>query len=110
MRHEPAPAEERLWQLLRNRQLGGFKFRRQTPMPPYIADFYCAELGLIVELDGDSHAETAQYDSRRTSKLVINGMAVIRFANTDVFDHMDAVLEEILDECERIASSKSPSP
>ncbi len=61
MRHDPAPAEAKLWQLLRNRQLGGFKFRRQTPMPPFIADFYCAELKLIIELDGDSHTETRQY-------------------------------------------------
>jgi very-short-patch-repair endonuclease len=110
MRHDPAPAEAKLWQLLRNRQLGGFKFRRQTPMPPFIADFYCAELKLIIELDGDSHTETRQYDANRTKRLMRDGTHVIRFLNTDVFDHIDAVLEEILCECEQLSNSKSPSP
>jgi very-short-patch-repair endonuclease len=110
MRHEPAPAESKLWQCLRNRQLGGFKFRRQTPLAPYIADFYCVELALIVELDGDSHAERAEYDERRTRRLVRDGLHVIRFLNVDVYSHPDAVLTEILGECERLAKTKTPSP
>jgi very-short-patch-repair endonuclease len=110
MRHEPAPAESKLWQCLRNRQLGGFKFRRQAPLVPYIADFYCVELALIVELDGDSHAERTEYDARRTVRLTRDEKHVIRFLNVDVFQHLDAVLSEILGECERLANSKSPSP
>ena len=99
MRREPAPAEAILWQCLRNRQLGGYKFRRQTPLPPFIADFYCAELRLIVELDGDSHSESELYDASRTERLMRDGYRVIRFLNVDVFSHVDAVLEEILCEC-----------
>ena len=108
-RKESAPAEAKMWQGLRNRQLGGFKFRRQTPLPPYIADFYCLQTGLVVELDGDSHAQQETYDARRTTRLVRDGVNVIRFLNTDVQSNLDAVLEEILFECWRLASSKSPS-
>jgi very-short-patch-repair endonuclease len=110
MRHEPAPAEVKMWQCLRNRQLGEYKFRRQTPLPPYIADFYCAELELVVELDGDSHAEREHYDARRTQRLIRDGLHVIRFLNVDVQSHLDSVLEEILCECEQLSNPKSPSP
>jgi very-short-patch-repair endonuclease len=110
MRHEPAPAEAKLWQCLRNRQLAGFKIRRQTPLPPFIADFYCAECQLVIELDGDSHAENEAYDARRSQRLMRDGLHVIRFLNVDVQLHLDAVLSEILLECERLAHSKSPSP
>jgi very-short-patch-repair endonuclease len=110
MRHEPAPAEMKIWQCIRNRQLGDFKFRRQAPLPPFIADFYCPQVNLIVELDGDSHAERGTYDSQRTKKLERDGLHVIRFLNTDVMQHLDAVLGEILEECVRLLASKSPSP
>ena len=117
MRHEPAPAEQKLWRCLRNRQLNGFKFRRQVAFGTYIADFYCAECGLIVELDGDSHSEREAYDERRTADLETQGLAVVRFVNTDAFDHLDSVLEAILTECEardsgapRAGPSPQPSP
>jgi len=84
---------------LRNRQLSGFKFRRNQPTPPFIADFYCAEIGLIVELDGASHERRAAYDGSRTIRLARDGHHVIRFLNVDVFDHLDAVLEAIVAEC-----------
>ena len=99
-----------MWRCLRDRQLGGFKFRRQSPQPPYIADLFCAQIQLIVELDGDSHAEQEAYDARRTQRLMRGGLHVIRFLNTDVQSHLDAVLEEILRECDRLSTSKSPSP
>jgi adenine-specific DNA-methyltransferase len=108
MRHEPAPAEAKMWSCLRDRQLGGFKFRRQTPIPPYIADFLCVQVRLIVELDGDSHAERDEYDTRRTVKLTRDGYSVIRFLNSDVMNHLDAVLEEILGECERLSIARKP--
>ena len=100
MRHEPAPAEQKLWWCLRNRRLNGFKFRRQYPLRGYVADYYCAESRLIVELDGESHEGREQYDERRTNTLIDEGLRVIRFVNTDVFEHLDAVLEAILAECE----------
>ncbi len=80
--------------------------RRNGPTSP----IFTAQAGLIVELDGDSHAEQAEYDARSTQRLVRGGSHVIRFTNTDVRLHLDPVLEEILRECERLSTSKSPSP
>ena len=99
LRRARIPAESKLWQCLRNRQLGGFKFRRNQPTPPFIADFYCAEMRLIVELDGGSHESRKEYDESRTVRLERDGHRVIRFLNVDVFDHLDSVLEAILEEC-----------
>jgi very-short-patch-repair endonuclease len=106
MRREGAPAEKRLWQLLRDRQLNGFKFRRQHPIGPFIADFYCAERRLVVELDGDSHEERVEYDQKRTAFLEADANRVLRVLNTDVFENIDSVLLSILKACE----SEEPSP
>ena len=97
-------AEARLWQRLRNRMLGGFKFRRQFPVGPYIADFVCIERKLIVELDGGQHADNLA-DERRTRFLELRGYRVIRFWNPDVLSNTDGVLEMILLELE-----KAPQP
>src|SRR6266542_588296 len=85
MRKEAAPAEEKLWKLLRDRQLNGLKFRRQHRLDNYIADFYCYEAKPVVELDGDSHGERERYDAARTKRLTRGGNRVIRFLNDDVF-------------------------
>jgi very-short-patch-repair endonuclease len=108
MRHERIPAERLVWQCVRNRQLGGWKFRRQAPIGCFVADFYCHELKLIVELDGDSHVGQADADRVRTSILERHGCTVIRFLNVDVFDHLDAVLKAIYAECERIIDGSTP--
>jgi very-short-patch-repair endonuclease len=100
LRHARIPAEMKLWQCLRNRQLGGFKFRRNQPLAPFIADFFCAEANLVVELDGASHGPRIIYDARRTIRIERDGNSVIRFANEDVLYHLDAVPEEILAECQ----------
>lgn len=100
MRKEAAPAKKILWACLRNRQLGGFKFRRQHSVGWCIIDFYCAERNLGVELDGDSHSERVQYDERRTEELTRQGISIVRYVNTDVFDALDAVLEELLERLE----------
>jgi len=109
MRHEQVSAEKKLWHVLRNRQLNNYKFRRQQPVGPFIADFYCTEAMLVVELDGSSHDDRVEYDARRTTRLMRDGHHVIRFANGDVHWNLDAVLEEILSECERL-SPRRPSP
>jgi very-short-patch-repair endonuclease len=101
LRQDAAPAETKLWWCLRNRRLGGYKFRRQHPVAPFIADFYCSEADLIVELDGDSHAINETYDAARTKRLERDGYRVIRFTNSDVGKYLDAVLLEIFEECER---------
>jgi very-short-patch-repair endonuclease len=110
MRGESAPAEQKLWSCLRDRQLGGYKFRRQHVLGAYIADFYCHECRLVVEIDGNSHGHREAYDATRTQILQRGGELVIRFANEDVHDFLDAVLEAILEECERIRDSTAPSP
>ena len=95
LRSNSTDAEKVLWQALRNRQLGGFKFRRQHPIPPYIVDFVCLEHRLIVELDGGQHAETQTYDGARTSMLEQAGYKVMRFWNNEFLNNRDAVLEQI---------------
>src|SRR5687768_13153998 len=95
MRKEDAPAETILWACLRNRQLGGFKFRRQHAIGRYIIDFYCAERKLGVELDGDSHSERVTYDERRSHALAGDGITIVRYPNTDVFESLDGLLESL---------------
>ena len=107
MRKESAPAEQKLWRCLRDRQLNGFKFRRQHVVGPYIADFYCHQVRLIVELDGGSHEQRETYDATRTKIIERGGDLVVQFKNQDVFDFLDAVLEDILTHCEM---RRAPSP
>ncbi len=82
-----------LWRRLRGNQLQGFKFRRQRPIPPYIADSCCIEARLIVELDGSQHHAVG--DQARTQWLQSKGWAVLRFWNNDVLFSLDAVVEAI---------------
>jgi very-short-patch-repair endonuclease len=109
MRHESAPAEQILWWCLRDRRMGGHKLRRQHVIEPYVADFYCHALRLIIELDGDSHGDRQAYDHRRTKFLERDGLRVVRFLNSDVFDHLDSVLDVIFRVCERL-STAGPHP
>ena len=113
LRREMTDVEKILWYHLRNRRLGGFKFRRQYPMGSYVVDFICVECKLIVELDGGQHAEQTIYDSKRTAWIEKQGYKVIRFWNNEVTRQKDAVLERIareLHEREDIACGKSPHP
>src|SRR5437016_2351176 len=114
MRNQPAPCEQKLWSVLRNRQLNGFKFRRQYFAGRYAADFYCAACRLIVEIDGISHFDRLQYDAIRTQRLSADGFDVIRFGNVDVHENLDGVLETILDACEQrcapVIPDSHPSP
>jgi very-short-patch-repair endonuclease len=112
LRHELTDCERLLWQHLRNRQLGGFKFRRQYPLPPYVLDFYCAELGLAAELDGGQHfSDEALYkDAERSRYLERYGVRVLRFSNREVLAQMPEVLAEILRQAEIAAPHPSPLP
>ena len=89
-------SEAVLWNALRNRQLDGFKFRRQFPIEGYFADFACIDARLVVELDGWSHGHREAYDARRTEAIEACGFAVLRLANEDVAENLDGVLETIL--------------
>ncbi len=95
LRREGTDAERKLWSRLRNRQLGGAKFRRQYPIPPYVADFCCVEARFIVELDGGQHAERSLEDARRTASLEAKGYRVLRFWDNQALTETEAVLEVI---------------
>jgi very-short-patch-repair endonuclease len=109
LRREAPFPERLLWARLRSGQLEGWKFRRQHPVGPYITDFACIELKLIVELDGDTHGEPGQIrrDAVRTAFLEGEGWQVIRFWNVDVMDSLDGVLRQI-EETSRFLSSREP--
>jgi very-short-patch-repair endonuclease len=96
-RQTQTEAEQVLWSCLRNRKLNGFKFRRQHPIAGFIADFFCLECNLIVEVDGDYHNEIKQrqYDEERTYQLNELKIKVIRFKNREVIENRDFVLREI---------------
>ncbi len=97
LRREQTEAERKLWSRLRNRQLDGWKFKRQVPKGRYILDFYCAEAALIVELDGGQHAEenAVRHDAKRTKYLQESGYRIVRFWNHEVFEDIDTVLQSI---------------
>jgi len=120
LRRTMTEAEIILWNELRNKKLNGYKFRRQHPIKNYVADFYCHEARLVVEVDGEIHKDesTKEYDEKRTHDLKEFGIKVIRFANKDILNTIDEVLFKISMEiqlslsmlqCQPGTSSPSPS-
>ena len=95
LRRKETDAERKLWQNLRGRQLGGYKFRRQHSLGSPIADFYCPERKLVIELDGGQHLTESLKDAHRTKELNQMGCRVIRFWDHEVLQEIDAVLEAI---------------
>ena len=108
LRREMTPTEKRLWAHLRGRRFAGFKFRRQTPIAGYIADFYCPAARLILELDGESHVGKEAADEDRRQALEAKEFKVLRVWDTHVYDDLDAVLELIWRECEARCGTPSP--
>src|SRR5438876_10552531 len=97
LRHDPTPAERKLWyEFLRDLPV---RFSRQKPLGDYIADFYCASRLLIIEVDGDSHFTAAgeTHDARRTEALQTEGLQVIRVTNLEVMQEFEGVCERIRD-------------
>jgi len=103
--------ETRLWSRLRARQLQGLKFRRQHGIGPYIVDFYCPEQSLVIEVDGDSHADADQIvkDQRRDRYFQSLGLRVIRYINDDILNNLDGVLEDLAERLSSGATSPRPS-
>ena len=95
LRRGMTDAERRLWAVLRGRRLQGYKFRRQHPLGPFIADFACIEHRLVIEADGGQHADNAA-DQRRTAWLESRGWRVLRFWNDNVLADTEGVQEAIL--------------
>jgi very-short-patch-repair endonuclease len=103
MRRVPTDAEAALWKKLRNRRLGGWKFRRQQVVAGYIVDFYCAELNLAIEVDGLVHETQRAADAERDGHLGARGLHVMRVRNEDVESRLGGVLRAVAVRCERIA-------
>jgi len=100
MRHEPVQTEEIFWGIVRNRQIGGYKFKRQVPIGPFIADFVCVERKLIVELDGPFHR--AGHDAERDAFLEVQGFSVLRIKNEEFAGDASGVIAMILHELESL--------
>ena len=108
MRRHPTRAEGRLWQWLRSRRFGGYKFRRQYVFERYIFDFFCPELRLVIEVDGSQHAHNAELDGERDLDLRLRGIRVLRIPNlllrrepVTVWERIDFVAGEALKGVER---------
>jgi very-short-patch-repair endonuclease len=97
LRQRQTDAERLLWSQLRARRLDGLKWRRQVPVGNRVADFLCIDARLIVELDGGHHAEQDATDALRTAELEQDRFVVIRFWNHEVMQHMNMVLDTILE-------------
>jgi 5-methyltetrahydrofolate--homocysteine methyltransferase len=108
-RKERTVPEHLLWRCLRNRQLGGYKFRREYVIGDFIADFACLEARLVVELDGGIHAEQQEYDAMRDRFLVAQGFRVLRFENADLTSNLKEALDLIMRTL-RETSPLIPSP
>jgi very-short-patch-repair endonuclease len=96
LRRNSTEAEKKLWLLLRDRQLQGWKFRRQVPLGPYIVDFYCSEAKLVVEADGGQHANSAS-DDIRTAWLIKNGYRVKRYWNNEIQQNPEGIFIDLLE-------------
>ena len=97
LRREMSPPEAKLWQHLRHRP-GGLKFRRQHPIDPYVADFFCRERALIVEVDGWAHdtAQGARQDAARDARLRERGFQVMRIPAVEIMQNIEVVVQQIM--------------
>jgi very-short-patch-repair endonuclease len=95
LRKNMSDAEQALWNVLRDRQVLGHKFRRQHPFSDYILDFVCLENKLVIEVDGGQHGQQAGYDENRTQELQAAGFCVLRFWNNEVLKEIESVKEKI---------------
>ncbi len=95
-RKNPTVAEIKMWtEVLCMRQFLHYKFLRQKPIANFIVDFYCSELHLVIEIDGDTHGETITYDLERTKLLNARGLMVIRYTNEDILKNIAGVYDDL---------------
>ena len=97
LRKKQTAAEQLLWEILRNSNVLGFKFRRQHQIGAYVADFYCREAEIVIECDRPIHdrVEVWNHDEKRDCYLVGQGLRVLRFSNDRVLHETEAVIVEI---------------
>ena len=101
LRNDATDVERHLWRWLRRRELSGFRFRRQVPIGPYVADFACLEAKVVVEVDGGQHLDRRETDQRRDREIRNRGFQVLRFWDNQVLRETQAVVEEIMRAVER---------
>ena len=111
LRNDPTRAERVLWKSINKSQLG-FKFRRQQSIGVYIVDFYCPEAKMIIELDGSVHGEedVAEKDQRRQTFLEQQKFTVLRYRNEQIKYELEAVLQDIVNQCQRCVYTKQGAP
>lgn len=95
LRKDSTFTEIMLWNYLKGKQIGGYDFDRQKPIDNYIVDFYCKDLLLAIEVDGESHYGNKQKDKKKDSRLNELGVTVLRFDDTDIIYELDKVVEKI---------------
>lgn len=107
LRKNSTEAEKVLWHRLKNKQMEGFKFRRQQIIGRYVVDFVNFERKLVIELDGSQHIIEKKRDRERDHWLQTQGFEVLRCWNNEIFENLDGVLEVVR---EKLLSSPSPNP
>ena len=97
LRKRMTKVERIIWQELRGKKLKGYYFRRQHPIGWYVADFYCAELNLVIEIDGPVHDKEQQklYDLKRDQFMIEQGLTVVRIKAGEVYENLDKVMARI---------------
>ncbi len=105
LRSRMTDAERKLWFALRDRRFSDFKFRRQAPIGPFIADFICYGARVVIEVDGGQHVESSR-DARRDGWFAANDFHVLRFWNNDVLSNLEGVLTALLD----LLHKRTPHP
>jgi adenine-specific DNA-methyltransferase len=109
LRRNQTEAEKLLWRHLRNRHLSGYKFRRQYPVGSFIADFYCPQRKLVIEVDGGQHfcEKGKKYDAQREQYLSSLGIRTLRFSNLDVLKNIDGTWERIIQKVKELSLAPS---
>ncbi|MDH5609847.1 MAG: endonuclease domain-containing protein [Cyclobacteriaceae bacterium] len=112
LRNNSTRSEIRLWQFLKGKQMMGYDFHRQKPLLHYIADFYCYELGLVIELDGYTHQfeETDQKDRVKQRELEAIGLTVLRFDDLEVMQDINNVLRSLENYILEYQEKHTPNP
>ncbi len=112
LRQKSTHSEDMLWRKLKDRRLAGARFRRQYSIGRYVADFYCPQAKLVIEVDGGSHTnpESRAYDKIRDKFTQALGLHVLRFTNQEVRLNMAEVLQAIEDTIKSRSEKRDPSP
>jgi very-short-patch-repair endonuclease len=95
LRRNMTRSEELLWEKVKGKQIHGIRFRRQHPIDIFIADFYCHEARLVIEIDGEIHIDQSEYDNGREAEIEEYNIKIIRFSNDQVINDMDSVIMKI---------------